>query len=135
MKISRILVVEDSRADQELIWSLLRKDKLGNQLIFADSFDEAWQKILSQPFDLILTDVFLPDGNGIDLCQKLRDHPLSTPVICMSGVTDSKALAKAKQAGVDQFLVKPFSFESLHYAIKRLDRFWLTVTHEEEEGL
>src|SRR5690606_18927427 len=70
---------------------------------------------------LILIDVVLPDGSGIDLCRKLRsdERMHGTPALLMSAKASPEDIMAGKRAGAAEFLVKPFTFKELVAAIVR----------------
>ncbi|HTS43833.1 MAG TPA: response regulator [Puia sp.] len=75
---------------------------------------------LLQP-DLILLDIKLEHGNGLDICAELKNSYLkSIPIFIMSGLPDVEE--KSYKAGADYFLAKPFDSESLLLKIESLDR-------------
>ncbi len=73
-------------------------------------------------FDLIILDVIIPHINGIDLCKKLRDKNIQTPILMLTalGTTDDKV--EGFDAGADDYLVKPFEFKELLARIKALTK-------------
>ena len=70
--------------------------------------------------DLILLDVMLPDGNGIDVCRALRTDPdtAQIPVVIMSAHAAEKAVLE--EACADDFISKPFDLDQLLYRVKRI---------------
>ena len=74
---------------------------------------------LLQP-DLILLDIKLDHGNGLDVCKEIKgSYMKDTPVYIMSGIPDAEA--KAYEAGADFFIAKPFDSETLLAKIKDLE--------------
>lgn len=68
-------------------------------------------------FDVILLDVMLPDGNGIDLCQQLREWH-DCPIIFISCLDDNSTIIQALEWGGDDYIVKPFDNDVLHARIQ-----------------
>jgi two-component system, cell cycle response regulator len=104
------LVVDDSAVYRKLIGDHLRSWGFGVTL--AESGSEAWQ-ILQQPEapKLVLLDWVLPDLDGIELCQRIRQAGLSGPyvyVILLTSKEGRQNMLDAMQAGADDYLVKPF---------------------------
>ena len=104
------LVVDDSAVYRKLIGDHLRSWGFG--VILAESGSEAW-RILEQPDapKLVLLDWVLPDLDGIELCQRIRQAGLSGPyvyVILLTGKEGHQNMLDAMQAGADDYLVKPF---------------------------
>ncbi|PBQ33770.1 hypothetical protein CNR22_18940 [Sphingobacteriaceae bacterium] len=108
-----ILVVEDSELNQRLIESVLQS--YGAHTTIATNGEEALEKILSQPYDVILMDVNVPLLNGIEVTKVIRNrHAIQTPIIAISGYSDKSSLEKCKDAGMNSFLLKPFEISDLH---------------------
>jgi len=104
------LVVDDSAVYRKLIGDHLRSWGFGVTL--AESGSEAWQ-ILEQPNapKLVLLDWVLPDLDGIELCQRIRQAGSSSPYIYIILLTSKEGrqnMLQAMQAGADDYLVKPF---------------------------
>jgi len=118
----QILVVEDQLATSELIASVLREE--GYEVQTVDTTHEA-RKTLGQAIpDLLLLDLNLPDGNGLDLCHELRlQHNSSAlPIIIL---TAKKAIANkvsGLKGGADDYLTKPFNTEELVARVEALLR-------------
>jgi len=92
----RILCVEDHADFCELI-SMILPDF---EIISADSIGEAWDRFNSTDFALILLDYHLPDGEGTQLCEKVRSKGSAVPIIFVTGtgdLTESDAVALGAQ--------------------------------------
>ena len=70
-----------------------------------------------EPFDLLLSDLGLPDGSGLDLMRSLRDRGLKVPGIAISGFGQKQDLARSRSAGFLSHLTKPVSLDDLKRAI------------------
>lgn len=79
----------------------------------AQTASEARALAASQSPDLILMDIYLPDGNGLDVVRKLLKQPRSPDVIVISAARDLDAIRKAMQVGALHYLVKPFAHQAL----------------------
>lgn len=75
---------------------------------------------LNNDYDLIITDIILPEINGIDLCKEIRRAKPDMPIIMLTalGTTDDKV--EGFDAGANDYLVKPFDFRELHVRIRAL---------------
>lgn len=104
-----ILMVDDNPVNLVVLRALLGKE--GYELIAADSGQAAVDLLQSNPgFDLVLLDVSMPGLDGICVCQKIKENPLTAhiPVVLVSAVrTDDESIAKGCNAGADGYLVKP----------------------------
>jgi len=76
----------------------------------------------SQPFDLIIMDVMLPDANGIDLCKYVRKIDAEIPILMLTALDNIDSKVAGLQAGADDYLVKPFHFVELLARIEALLR-------------
>jgi DNA-binding NtrC family response regulator len=108
----RLLIVEDEpRLRQMLIWEL---EDLGYRVSGAGSCAEALDLAAAQRFDAALIDYHLPDGDGIDLMERLRElRPQLTVLLC-SGIPTTDKVALAMRRGAYAFVAKPIRAERLH---------------------
>jgi PAS domain S-box-containing protein len=108
----KILYVEDNPLDADLTARVLNKDIQDVKLEITDRIENAWRSINSnkEPFDIILIDLILPDGNGIDLLARLRENHLMVPVIMMAGTSDEEIAIAALKSGASDYIVKNGSY-------------------------
>ena len=111
----RVLVIDDSPVYQRLLTGQLRE--WGYEVTVAESAAEGW-KILEQPCspNLVLLDWIMPGMDGVELCRKLRAQKCSDLYVYTILVTSKENpadLLKAMEAGVDDYLVKPFDEQQL----------------------
>jgi len=121
-----ILVVDDERYMFETIASLLRSE--GYDLEFAQSGQEALEKVSAIIPDIILLDVVMDDMDGYDVCALMRAEEMlrDIPIIMLTGLDDIQSRVKAFEAGADDFISKPFSRLELLSRIRsilRLNRY------------
>lgn len=114
---NRILIVEDSLEEQELIRRALRSDY---ELEFAESSASGLDLASTQPPDLVLLDVGLPDGDGFDLCTRLKSNPRleDVPVVFLTSRADTTDKVMAFKLGADDFLEKPFASAELRVRVE-----------------
>lgn len=115
----RILVVEDEKALAGLIEQTLQKSGYGVAL--AGSLAEAREK-LKQPFEAIVCDRRLPDGDGLDLVAEMRAANNATPVLMLTALGLPQERVKGLDAGADDYLPKPFSLYELQARLRALLR-------------
>ncbi|TCD59525.1 DNA-binding response regulator [Synechococcus sp. BS56D] len=72
--------------------------------------------------NLIVLDWNLPDFSGVDICQRMRSSGVTTPILMLTGHDDIADRVKALDAGVDDYLVKPFSIEELMARLRAMQR-------------
>ncbi|RNL56645.1 hybrid sensor histidine kinase/response regulator transcription factor [Pedobacter jejuensis] len=98
------------------------KDNLNEYyLIFeASNGKEGWQKVLSHHPDLVVSDVSMPEMNGIDLCKKIKTdkRTANTPVILLTALTGEEMQISGLETGANDYVMKPFNFEILLFKIK-----------------
>jgi two-component system, NtrC family, nitrogen regulation response regulator GlnG len=116
MSRGRILVVDDDEAIRTVVSEALRRD--GHSVAAAASVAE--QRMLFESFapDLLITDVILPDGNGLDLVPEwLARHP-DMPVIIFSAQNTLSTAVRATEQGAFEYLPKPFDLDELCRAVR-----------------
>src|SRR5262249_47337577 len=101
----RILCVEDHPDTSALLKILLEQD--GYEVVGASTVAEAFTVARSHSFDLYLIDRWLPDGEGIELCRKIRTFDLNTPIVFLTADARETTRAEAIAAGAQGYLVKP----------------------------
>lgn len=139
-EISHILVVDDSESARELIRRYLHGTSI--KAAFAENGPQAIQKAKSNPFDLILLDVWLPEINGIEVCRLLKSDARTRdiPVVFVTVASDKKSLVKGFQAGAVDYITKPFEKEELlarlntHLRMKRYMEELLLARKKAEES-
>ncbi|MBI4687142.1 MAG: response regulator transcription factor [Nitrospirae bacterium] len=73
-------------------------------------------------YDLIILDVMLPDINGIELCKKIREHNIKSPIMMLTAVDELRSKVKGLDSGADDYLTKPFEFEEFLARVRMLLR-------------
>jgi two-component system, OmpR family, alkaline phosphatase synthesis response regulator PhoP len=108
---ARILIVEDERG---LVITL--RDRLTREGYGVDTTadpDEALARASERPFDLILLDLMLPGGSGVDVCSQLRARGVTTPVIMLTARSAVVDKVIGLKMGADDYLTKPFEMAEL----------------------
>jgi len=110
----KVLVVDDDRDLVELIVDVLERDGRFETRTVNNGFDAGMMVKEYRP-DLIVLDVMLPDINGKEVCQRVRnDSSLDeVRIICISGMVEEDKVSELKAAGANDFLQKPFDTERL----------------------
>ena len=106
-----ILYVEDDSVDVELARRALRQADAGVQVISASTVEEALAALThnresAAQFDLVLTDLRLPDGSGLDILYAIRHAQLPLPVVVLTGQGDEDVAISAIKAGADDYITK-----------------------------
>jgi CheY-like chemotaxis protein len=118
----RILVVDDNRQAMEIVKSILTGVG-AHDIAQATTAHDAFHQMQQAVFDLVVLDQNLgKGGEGIDLVRRIRKDPTSpspfVPIIMITGYADERRVRAARDAGVSEFLVKPFTVTAL---LKRLE--------------
>ncbi len=116
----RILLVEDHADTAKLMARLLAAD--GHQVTRADCVEAALAAAWCGRFDLLISDLGLPDGTGHDLLRQLAALGKPITAIALSGYGAAADLQKSREAGFVEHLVKPLDFSALHAALVRVGR-------------
>lgn len=78
--------------------------------------------VLSGKYNIIILDVVIPGISGFELCKKIRNHNISTPIIMLTSLDSVDDKILGFDSGADDYMVKPFSFQELYARIKALNR-------------
>ena len=125
-----ILVIEDEPdIRRNLEYNLGRE---GFKASSVGSLDEANEKIKSKKFDLILLDLMLPDGSGLDLCKKIKSNSETEtiPIIILTAKDDEVDKVVGFELGADDYVTKPFSVRELILRVKAILKRSDTKTKE-----
>jgi len=106
----RILVVDDEVRYQRLLEANLQIDRY--DVVAASNGVEAIEIFSSQPIDLILLDVMMPELDGFETCQRIREYS-NVPIIMLTAKGDEKDRVRGLDLGADDYLTKPFSATEL----------------------
>jgi len=114
----QILLVEDHADTAKMMTRLLSAD--GHVVVQAGTVSDALNAAASAEFDLLLSDLSLPDGTGLDLIRQLSARGKSLKAIALSGYGAASDIENSREAGFAEHLVKPINIESLQSAILRV---------------
>ena len=125
----RVLVAEDVLTSHQLAKILL--ERMGLQVEVAVDGAQAVEKALSEPFDLILMDIQMPNMNGFEATKALREKGITTPIIALTAHAMKEDREKCLEAGCDDYLSKPVGQKDLLKVVHK----WLPSKTEELNGL
>ena len=110
---SRVLIVEDEPDIRELVVHHLKRE--GYQVSVAASGEEALRQVQASPPDLVLLDLMMPAMNGLEVCRRLRQDPVtaSLPIVMLTAKGDEIDRVLGLEIGADDYVVKPFSPKEL----------------------
>ncbi|WP_046242486.1 response regulator transcription factor [Hymenobacter terrenus] len=115
-----VLIVDDEPNIVMSLEFLMRKN--GYQVGIARNGTEALAAIAQTPYDLVVLDVMMPDVDGYQVCQQLRQQPnqAGTKVIFLSAKSREADMQKGYEAGADLYVPKPFSTRQLMEKVREL---------------
>jgi PAS domain S-box-containing protein len=114
----RILLVEDHADTAKTMAHLLQAE--GHQVRIADTLASALQLAAQEAFDLLISDLALPDGTGLDLMRHLHATRPDLKAIALSGHGSDEDLQRSREVGFAQHLLKPIDLHQLHAAISQV---------------
>lgn len=116
-----VLLVEDNKVNQFLAQKLLHK--MGFRVDIADNGHQAIEMLRKQPYNVILMDVQMPEMNGYELTRQIRtalpDPINKTPVIALTAYASAQEKEHAREAGMNDYLTKPYSPHELLAAVMK----------------
>lgn len=115
----KVAVVEDEEEIRSYLQSELADDYLVQTF---SNGKEAYERILIDTPDLLISDVMMPDMDGLTLCRKLKQHPLvnHVPVVLLTAKSKPEDRLEGMETGADAYMVKPFDIELLKHTIANL---------------
>jgi DNA-binding response OmpR family regulator len=117
---SRVLLIEDDATIAGFLSRGLAES--GFIVETAGTAREGEAKATSASFDVIVLDVMLPDGSGVDLCRTLRQRGIENPILMLTALGSTKDKVTGLEAGADDYLAKPFEFPELVARLRALLR-------------
>ncbi|MBI4473946.1 MAG: response regulator [Acidobacteria bacterium] len=118
----KILIAEDDRDSRELLSWLLQK--LGYQVIAAENGREAWEAYRKGRFRLVISDLLMPDIDGLELVRRIRaaKQQKYTYIILLTALIGKKDFLEGMEAGADDFITKPFDPDELKARLRVAER-------------
>lgn len=117
---ARILVAEDSSSMRQMITFTLKA--AGFEIDEATDGSEALDKANSQQYDAIISDINMPNKNGIELTSELRSlaNYKAVPILLLTTESAAEKKEKGKAAGATGWIIKPFNPETLVYTVNKV---------------
>lgn len=124
----RILVIEDEHRIANTIKKGLEQETYAVDVVYTgpDGYDLA----STEDYDSIILDLLLPEMNGLTICKELRKNQIHTPILMLTAKGQIQDKVQGLDAGADDYLTKPFSFEELLARIRALIRRPKTTLNE-----
>lgn len=114
----RILVIEDEVKTAKSIRQGLEEHSYHVEIAYDGQ--TGLQLALGENYDLIITDIILPHVNGIELCRKVREEKIQTPILMLTALGGLTDKVEGFDSGADDYLAKPFEFLELLVRIRAL---------------
>ena len=111
-----VLLIEDNKINQLVTQKALMK--LNCNIEIVETGSEALNLITKDAFDLIVTDINLPDISGFEITKKIRNSKIKTPVFAVTAYSYDEIKLQAIESGIDEIFVKPFKSEELSAKIR-----------------
>ena len=127
----KVLVVDDDTDVRDVVERALAIDD--NTIIGAQDLASAKRALLERP-DLIVLDLGLPDGSGLNFCRTLRAEGLQVPVLILTARSQVALRVQGLDAGADDYLSKPFALAELRARVRALARRVATPTFRPAEA-
>src|SRR5213593_89314 len=122
----KVLVVEDSSSMRAYLTTIIEggTEAYDLEIVEAANGFEALKTLPHHKFDAILTDINMPDINGLELVSFLKNHPIykSIPIMVISTESTAEDRSRAEALGVEEYLNKPFEAPELVKKLRKLLR-------------
>ena len=115
----KVLLLEDDIIFSEILEEYLHSLKYNVQTVF--DLDSAEEYLYSNKYDLLLLDINVPGGNGLDLLERFRYIGYKTPTIIITSFTNINEIERAYEIGCDDYIKKPFELKELKARITYLE--------------
>ena len=128
---AKILIVEDDNNLGDTLHEYLNSS--GQQCFLAKSVSEAKTIFGSEWPDIVLMDITLPDGNGLDLARSFRESRKDFFLLFLSALNDPDTKVEGFEIGAEDYITKPFAIKELLIRLERLKEFRQDLSKDEEE--
>lgn len=118
----RILIVEDEEKLAQSLKKGLEKEGFAVDYIMDGDAGERRIVVSHKDYDLVILDLMLPGKDGFQICRDVREQQITTPILVLTARDATEDKVTALDAGADDYLVKPFSFEELMARVRALLR-------------
>ena len=116
----KILIVDDSETLRAILIFVL--EEAGYEVLVGIDGIDAQKHLNNRPIDLIITDLHMPNLDGIGFIKVVRSHPFysNTPILFLTTDTRQNKKTEAKDAGATGWIIKPFNHEKLISAVRKV---------------
>lgn len=117
---NKILIVEDDERFNQIVCTFLMKNNYQAEGCLSPI--QAFDLLCQKNYDLIVSDIMMPQVNGIDFAQAVRETNTSIPILFVSALDDLSTKQRGFRAGIDDYMVKPIDLEEMLLRIEALLR-------------
>ncbi|GAB4327893.1 MAG: hypothetical protein Kow0074_23470 [Candidatus Zixiibacteriota bacterium] len=115
---ARVLIVDDEPLMRRLVRRILVKE--GYCVVQASDVTEALAKMAKTRFDIVITDIYMPESDGFELLTATKEKYPDTGVIVMTGFGDPSTPDQARALGADEYITKPFNEREIEVIVERV---------------
>ncbi len=115
-----ILIVDDSTETLELLKRNIDNYNKGYRIYTATNVSDAIRKLKTIPIDIVITDLRMPEINGMQLVKFIRDNHKDTEVLVITGFPSVETAVESIKSGADEYLIKPFTNEELFISLQKV---------------
>src|SRR5699024_1716373 len=116
----KALIIDDDPSIGVLVKTIMNKD--GYEVDAAQTAKEGERMALTDEYGVIILDLGLPDGEGIELCENIREEDITTPVLILSDDQQTDMKVQCLRVGADDYLTKPFDKNELMARVEAVTR-------------
>ena len=127
----RILVGDDERSMQDFLEILLARD--GHEVVTVGSAPQAIAAVEGDEFDLVISDIRMPEMSGLELLGRIEELSPETPVVMITAHGSTETAVEAMKQGAYDYVVKPFNVDELKLILQKA--FEKRAMHEENRNL
>ncbi len=128
---TKILIVEDDTNLGDTLFEYL--EGFGHQCLLAKTAKEAKEHFAKLAPDIVLMDIGLPDGSGLDLARQFRDFRKDFALLFLSALNDPETKVEGLEIGAEDYITKPFALKELMFRLDRIRTFKEDVSKVEDE--
>lgn len=114
-----VLIIEDDPMVEFIHRNYLEKLAIFEEIYSADTVDDAQERLSEKQVDLILLDIHLKEGNGLDFLTQLRANRTEVEVILITAANETNSVQTGLHLGAIDYLIKPFTFERFQQSIQQ----------------
>lgn len=115
---AKILIIDDAKFSRFMVVSLVKA--LGHEILEAENGQTGLEKVTTEHPDIIITDLLMPEMDGVELLETLKQRNIATPVIVLSSNIQQTMQQKCMELGAAAFITKPLNKEKLHECINTM---------------